>query len=53
MMAWQGHLNVFGADYETRDGTGERNYIDVEGLARAVLAVIEFASNSAGCERLT
>lgn len=43
-------LNVFGADYDTRDGTGERDYIHVEDLARAHLAAIKFASISKGCE---
>jgi len=46
------HLNVFGADYDTRDGTGERDYIHVEDLARAHLAAIEFASTSTGCEAI-
>lgn len=46
------HLNVFGADYDTRDGTGERDYIHVEDLARAHLAAIEFASISTGCEAI-
>lgn len=42
------HLNVFGADYETRDGTGERDYIHVEDLARAHLAAIAFSGTSTG-----
>ena len=46
------HLNVFGADYETRDGTGERDYIHVEDLARAHLAAIEFSATSTGCEAI-
>jgi len=46
------HLNVFGADYETRDGTGERDYIHVEDLARAHLAAIEFSGTSTGCEAI-
>ena len=46
------HLNVFGADYETRDGTGERDYIHVEDLARAHLAAIEFTSTSTRCEAI-
>lgn len=36
-------LAVFGDDYETRDGTGERDYIHVIDLARAHLAAIEYA----------
>lgn len=46
------HLSVFGADYETRDGTGERDYIHVEDLARAHLAAIESAATSARCEAI-
>ena len=34
-------LTVFGNDFETRDGTGERDYIHVVDLARAHLAAIE------------
>jgi UDP-glucose 4-epimerase len=30
-----GVLNIFGGDYETRDGTGERDYIHVVDLAKA------------------
>lgn len=36
------HLNVFGNDYPTRDGTGIRDYIHVEDLARGHLAALEF-----------
>ena len=39
-------------NYDTRDGTGERDYIHVEDLARAHLAAIEFASISTGCEAI-
>jgi UDP-glucose 4-epimerase len=46
------YLNVYGADYDTRDGTGERDYIHVEDLARAHLAGIKFASTSTGCEAI-
>lgn len=46
------HLSVFGADYETRDGTGERDYIHVEDLARAHLAAIAFSETSKGCEAI-
>lgn len=45
-------LNVWGDDYETRDGTGERDYIHVEDLARAHLAAIEFSSTFTGCEAI-
>lgn len=46
------HLNVFGADYDTRDGTGERDYIHVEDLARAHLAALKFTANRIGCEAI-
>ena len=35
------YLSVFGDDYETRDGTGLRDYIHVMDLARAHVAAIE------------
>jgi UDP-glucose 4-epimerase len=46
------HLNVFGADYDTRDGTGERDYVHVEDLARAHLAALEFSAIETGCEAI-
>ncbi|MEM6727933.1 MAG: UDP-glucose 4-epimerase GalE [Pseudomonadota bacterium] len=45
-------LSVFGDDYQTRDGTGERDYIHVEDLARAHLAAIEFAAGRSGCDAI-
>jgi len=45
-------LGVFGDDYDTRDGTGERDYIHVEDLARAHLAAIEYAAGTTGCEAI-
>jgi len=38
------HLNVFGDDYDTPDGTGVRDYIHVTDLARAHLAAVSWAS---------
>jgi len=35
------HLNVFGDDYETKDGTGVRDYIHVVDLAKGHLKAIE------------
>ncbi len=35
------HLNVFGKDYPTRDGTGERDYIHVMDLAMAHALAVE------------
>lgn len=43
-------LGVFGNDYDTRDGTGERDYIHVSDLAEAHLAAQSFAEGKAGCE---
>jgi len=37
------HLNVFGNDYETPDGTGVRDYIDVCDLADGHLKAMEWA----------
>jgi UDP-glucose 4-epimerase len=34
-------LNVFGTDYDTRDGTGVRDYIHVEDLAEGHVAALE------------
>lgn len=45
-------LAVFGADYDTRDGTGERDYIHVEDLARAHLSALNFAAGKTGCEAI-
>lgn len=44
------HLTIFGDDYETRDGTGERDYIHVVDLARAHVAAVDFSSEWTGCE---
>lgn len=46
------YLKVFGADFDTRDGTGERDYIHVEDLARAHLAAVEFDPMFNGCEAI-
>lgn len=43
-------LQVFGDDYDTRDGTGERDYIHVVDLARAHLAALDYAADHTGCE---
>lgn len=45
-------LGVFGGDYDTRDGTGERDYIHVSDLAAAHLAALEYASGTTGCEAI-
>nr|VFJ61318.1 MAG: UDP-glucose-4-epimerase GalE [Candidatus Kentron sp. DK] len=36
------HLNVFGSDYDTIDGTGVRDYIHVMDLAEGHLAALEY-----------
>lgn len=46
------HLNIFGNTYDTRDGTGERDYIHVEDLARAHLAAIDYAAAHSDCEAI-
>jgi UDP-glucose 4-epimerase len=43
------YLNIFGNDYETQDGTGERDYIHVIDLAQGHLAAINFLKNHSGC----
>ena len=44
------HLRVFGNDYPTRDGTGERDYIHVMDLAEGHLAALNFAVGRGGVE---
>ncbi len=44
------HLRVFGDDYPTRDGTGERDYIHVMDLAEGHLAALEYAVKRSGVE---
>ncbi|MBQ8001194.1 MAG: UDP-glucose 4-epimerase GalE [Ruminococcus sp.] len=43
-------LNVFGDDYDTRDGTGSRDYIHVVDLAKGHVKAIQWAINNTGCE---
>ena len=45
-------LSIFGDDYETRDGTGERDYIHVVDLAAAHLAAVDFSMKNRGCEAI-
>ena len=44
------HLNVFGNDYPTPDGTGVRDYIHVTDLAKGHVAAIDYASENKGVE---
>ncbi|WP_375262327.1 GDP-mannose 4,6-dehydratase [Palleronia sp.] len=43
-------LQVFGGDWPTRDGTGERDYIHVTDLARAHLSGLDYVLEHPGCE---
>lgn len=42
------HLNVWGNDYETRDGTGVRDYIHVVDLAGGHVKALDYATKNAG-----
>ncbi len=44
------HLNVFGNDYPTHDGTGVRDYIHVVDLAKGHLSALYFARKNTGVE---
>ncbi len=44
------HLNVFGNDYPTHDGTGVRDYIHVVDLAKGHVAALTYADNHTGTE---
>ena len=44
------HLNVFGNDYETHDGTGVRDYIHVVDLAKGHVAAVAYTCANKGCE---
>ena len=44
------HLNVFGNDYPTPDGTGVRDYIHVVDLAKGHLAALDYAMTHKGAE---
>lgn len=45
-------LAIFGDDYDTRDGTGERDYIHVVDLGAAHLAAIDYSARAIGCEAI-
>lgn len=45
-------LQVFGDDYDTRDGTGLRDYIHVSDLARAHVAALDFGRGNKGVEAI-
>ena len=50
-MGWRPQVQVFGEDYETRDGTGLRDYVHVTDLAAAHVAALERLQG--GSENLT
>lgn len=43
------YLEVFGTDYTTRDGTCVRDYVQVNDLARAHLAVLDYLRDGGDC----
>lgn len=44
------HLNVYGSDYKTHDGTGVRDYIHITDLSRAHLKALDYAERNTGAE---
>lgn len=44
------HLNVFGNDYDTPDGTGVRDYIHVVDIAKGHIAAVKYAMSHKGAE---
>lgn len=46
------HLNIFGDDYDTKDGTGERDYIHVMDLADGHAAALRFVRQCTGWEAI-
>jgi UDP-glucose 4-epimerase len=48
----QSHLSIFGDDYETKDGTGERDYIHVMDLAEGHAAALDLISKVSGFETI-
>ena len=46
------HLNVYGNDYMTHDGTGVRDYIHVSDLADGHVAALDYTVDHTGCEAI-
>ena len=44
------HLNVFGSDYDTHDGTGVRDYIHVVDLAKGHISALEKVMKGTGID---
>jgi UDP-glucose 4-epimerase len=42
------YINIFGSDYDTKDGTGVRDYIHVMDLADGHVAALNYLSNNSG-----
>lgn len=49
-MGKRDHLNVFGNDYKTHDGTGVRDYIHVVDLARGHVKAIDYCLKIKGTD---
>lgn len=45
-------LGVFGNDYDTKDGTGVRDYIHVVDLAKAHLSALKYIEGRKGCDAI-
>lgn len=46
------HLNIYGDDYDTPDGTGVRDYIHVVDLAKGHLCALDYAKEHRGFEAI-
>ena len=44
------HMNVFGDDYPTKDGSGVRDYIHVVDLASGHIKALDVINNNKGCQ---
>ena len=44
------HLDIYGDDYDTPDGTGVRDYIHITDLVEGHIAALHFAENNKGAE---
>lgn len=44
------HLNIFGDDYNTPDGTGVRDYIHISDLAKGHICALEYIMNNKGID---
>lgn len=51
-MGLYSHVKIFGIDYDTHDGTGIRDYIDIMDLAAGHLAALESLEKSDGFEAI-